>query len=252
MRQISYVGKSRLQAAERVLPDILRQWCSDWCLGEPGDDFTIIPATREAGNFSALAWRIASTSAGAVMLGASSSASWHRLLFGGDATKVPMDGIAEHLVGEAQQALVNAILCALLQDPMDTLLMDVAISTMSAVPRIVLARSGQESELCILLDASLLDAWLPMPAPRASLHARHEVLGRASLSVTLRLPLSCLSAACLGELQPGDIVKSETPLFQPVQLQLQQAQCLASGRLMQRDDRVVLQLNEDLSTGVTR
>jgi len=247
MTAISYVGKSRLHAAQHLLPDILRKWRTDWCLGDPTESITAVVAGT--GQRRDLSWRIATTPAGALMLGARSPASWYRLLFGQQVTDVPLDDIAEQLMGEAQLALINAILSAAEQDPSDAVLMETDISVASCRPRIELVLPAHASELCILLDASLFDAWLPIPASRTPLRSRQHALGGTRLTLTLMLPLSELSAASLAGLQPGDIVQTTTPLSQPVHLHVHKVRRIASGLLMQRDGRVALQLTHEGSTG---
>ncbi|MEK6788417.1 MAG: hypothetical protein AABY68_05655 [Pseudomonadota bacterium] len=246
MRQIGYVGKSRLEAAQRLLPGALSSWRSQWCFdgrNSASASAATLPA-ETADDISSIAthWQQAATPNGVLWLGSRASSNWQDLVFGEQAQDVPADQIAEHLIRQAQLALANALLDALQQRQVDTMAAAIATPVAACSPCLLLTVPGHEADIFIVLDASLLDAYLPIPAARIPLLDRKQAIGGASIKLKLMLPLAEISVADLGDIYPGDILKATTPLSQPFHLTTDQDAVVAKGFLVRAHSRLAVQL----------
>jgi len=245
MRQIGYVGKSRFQAAQRVLPEALSLWRAHWCFGGR-DVASVLALTAEAmadASITATDWRAAVTLNGSLWLGSCGPSCWHRLVFGEHAEDAPVDELGDYLIGQAQLALANTLLEALQQTPIDTMVAESPIVT-ACSSRLLLTIPGNEADIFILLDASLLDAYLPIPEAKIPLLNRQQAIASARLKLKLTLPLSAISVADLSDLHLGDVLKTATPLSQPFHLTTNQDALLAKGFLVRAHTKLAIQLTE--------
>lgn len=249
MRQMGYVGKSRLEAAQRLLPDVLSNWSSQWCFGRQ-DLETVLAATVTAeavddASITAMDWQCAVTPNGGLWLGSRAPSSWHRLLFGAQAQEVPVDEVASYLTQQGQLTLANALLNALQQEPIAALFAEAPTATVtSCSARLLLAMPGHEADILLVLDASLLNAYLPIPAARFPLLDRQQAIGGARIKLKLLLPLSEISVADLSDLHPGDILKAATPLSQPFHLVTDRDALVAKGFLVRAHTKLAIQLTD--------
>lgn len=246
MRQIGYVGKSRLEAAQRLLPGVLLGWRSQWCFASR--DATAMPAITlpadAKDDISSIAthWQQAVTPNGMLWLGGRTESCWQYLVFGEQAQDVPADQIAGHLIRQAQLALANTMLDALQQRPIDAMDAGVPTPFTTCSSCLLLSVPGHESNIFIVLDASLLDAYLPIPAARFSLLDRKHAIGGARIKLKLILPLSEISVADLEDLHLGDILQTSRPLSQSFHLVTHQSALIAKGVLMRSHSWLAVQL----------
>lgn len=249
MRQMGYVGKSRLEAAQRLLPDVLSSWCEQWCFGYSNQATlfaaTVITEVADDVGITATDWRYALTPDGALCLGSHESSSWYRLVFGEHAQEVPIDEMADYLIQQAQLALANALLEVLQQEKIPTIFAEAPDAMATACsPRLRLTIPGHEAEIFILIDASLLNTYLPIPVARFPLLDRQHAIGGARIKLKLSLPLSEISVADLSDLHPGDILKATTPLSQLFHLVTDRDALVAKGFLVRAHTRLAVQLTD--------
>ena len=111
-------------------------------------------------------------------------------------------------------------------------------------PRLLLTMPGHETDIFIVLDASLLDAYLPIPPARLPLLDRKHVIGGARIKLRLSLPLAEVSVADLSDLHPGDILQTAIPLSQPFHLMTTQDALIARGFLVRIHSQLAVQLTD--------
>lgn len=247
MSPMGFVGKSRLEAAQRVLPEVVSSWRTQWCFGAEAATQVAVLAAEVPGvtSLAAMDWVHVATAEGSIWLGCREVSSWHRMVFAEQANEVPVDTVAQYLVQQAQLGLANGVLAALERPAVAELSSDAVDPPSSPFSPCVLVKTNSHGEeLCMLLDASLLSAYLPMPEPRVALIDRKSVIGAARVKLRLSLPLSEISVADLSDLHPGDILKAATPLSQPFHLMTDQDALLAKGFLVRARTQLAVQLTD--------
>lgn len=249
MRHMGFVGKSRLEAAQRLLPDVLAEWRSHWCFEREETVIeSVVSVTAESegdASITAINWRYSLTPNGELWLGVCQSSSWHRVIFGDSEEGVPSDQVAAYLVGQAQMGLINAVLKVLQLAPVKVLCDEAPVAIAAAFsPRVLLEVPVYEDGVFILLDANLLNAYLPIPPANTPLLERQHAVGGARLRLKLSLPLSEVSVADLSDLHPGDILKADTFLTQPFHLATDRDVLIAKGFLVRSDTRLAVQLTD--------
>lgn len=249
MRRLGFVGKSRLDAAQKQLPDAVRDWHRQWCFC-PEETLVETRCIEETsgtsnppGTFSK--WLQVESAQGCVWLQSMSRVDWLRLLFAHLEPEVPNDQIAGQLIERAQRALVNAVLAALGKEPFgafaptETLATNVRLSS-----RVALELSFSDScpPLALLLDASLLDSCLPPAARASALSLRQDAIKTATVSLRLSLPLAAIPLGEIEGLQPGDVLRTTTNLDQPLMLGVNGEPKLLKGYLARSGDSRAFQL----------
>lgn len=249
MRQFGFVGKTRLEAAQRTLPELVNVWREQWCFAVgTGDALLTVSDTQEAADdilLDAVRWLQVDTVAGRLWIGSPWVQSWPQLVFGRHADAVPADPTSDHLLLRAQLALANALLSQLQLDAITEFVEpEAALANVISGPQILLMDRQQGSSLLVLLDASLLNHHLAPSVSQPTLTDRKQAIGSARIKLHIQLPLSDVSVASLSNLQPGDILKTETALSQRFQLIDEDASVLASGCLARLGQNLALQLTE--------
>lgn len=241
MRALGFLGEKRLQAARDRLPGVVEQWYRQWCVGDRQSPCQVSCHTLADAPWrdEVLSWQRLQLPFGAVCL----AGDWSQMIFGPLASLVPADRTSEHLLSEAQRALLNGFLqtfalttiesmnCRVVDDPRGPLGSQVVV-------RIV---SGSCS-VQLLLDGALLSDALPPVTFRKTLYERKNVLGNARLKLSVRLPLSSLRIGELNDLRPGDTLLAGALLIDPMQVHLDQHGPVAAGYLAQQQGQLALQL----------
>lgn len=249
MRRLGFLGKSRLDAARKLLPEAVDNWRAQWCfvdeqapwLSDCSDETGL--AEQEA--VASLAWQKAQGSKGAIWLAGQQPDAWRQLLFGAHAKNIPEDATARHLLAQAQLALVNALLAELQQAPVEALVAE-ATSAPGGLynDRLLLSIAGPDTQLYVLLDAALLEQHLPSLPTLPALVNRQAAIGKAKIKLHVRLPLASLALGEMNDLQAGDILRARTELAQPLRLTTEQAKVVAEGYLARHQDHLALQLTK--------
>ena len=242
MRALGFIGASRLAAAERLLPEVIRQWREQWCFqgaaahdcGCAAESAEVIALAAEQG------WKQAGGAKGNLWL----SAHWQQIVFGPYAADAPRDPVGQQLLEAAQQALAASLLAALGGQATAPLGAGVPAALGAALsPRLLLrARFGAE-HLLLLVDAALLEAFLPATTRKhPPLLERRAAIGGAKLKLSVSLPFASLSVGEVNSLTPGDILQAGTHFLEPLDLNIQGKQTVAKGFLARRDEHLALQL----------
>lgn len=248
MRRLGFLGKSRLDAARKLLPEAVDNWRAQWCfvdeqapwVSDCGDETAL--AGQEA--VAALAWQKALGSEGALWLAGQQPDAWRQVVFGAHAKDIPEDATARHLLAQAQLALVNALLAELQHAPVEALTSEAPSAPGGLFgDRLLLSIAGPGTQLYVLLDAALLEQHLPPLPVQPALVKRQDALGNAKLKLHVRLPLANLALGEMNELQPGDILRARTKLAQPLTLVTEQGEVVAEGYLARQQDHLALQLS---------
>lgn len=233
MRSIGYLGNRRLDAARQRLPVAVSAWREQWCLGaEVGAhaiQMTLSANDADEIDAGAMHLQQACTSNGSIWLGAKTGTCWQHLLFGHKSRDVPADELATHLCLQSQLALANALLKALHHDEVSTLMASASTDAVMRNPGVRISITGSETSILMLLDASLLDAWLPLPPAREPLWSRQHAIGSTRIPVRLMLPLATASASSLIELNLGDIICLKTPLSRRFNLETDRGALIGEG-----------------------
>lgn len=232
-----FVGVSRLAWARELLPAAWAEWQQAWCFQKAGQAAVRVESVAPA-DCGGTTWLHARVPAGGLWLGFGEDADWHRLVFG-PVEQAPQDALATALIADARLALVNTVLQAAGQVPVGELVPDVSAFPGHSCPRLVLHVA--DKSVVLLLDASLLDAALPVRAPAETLLKREQVIGSARVKLRVSLPLSSVSAATLSQLRVGDVLPTATPLSRRFELTLSDAR-QASGFLVRAGTDRALQL----------
>lgn len=241
MRALGFIGASRLASAERLLPEVIRQWAEQWsfhgaaapecsCAAESAEVLTLTNGAN---------WQQADGGTGRLWL----SARWQQIVFGPYAADAPQDQIGAQLLLAAQQALTDSLLAVLgrkagpLHDGKP-----VGLGAPLS-PRLMLRASFGPDDLLLIMDANLLDNFLP-PVTRARppLQNRRTAIGGAKLTLRVSLPFSSLSVGKASTLSPGDILQSDAHFLEPLNLTIQDQPPVAKGFLARRDTHLALQL----------
>jgi hypothetical protein len=243
VRPIGFLGKSRLDGARQLLPEVLETWRTQWCFIDEQ-----APAVSQCSAESVLAqqtgmdtldWQKAQGRAGAIWLAGQQSDTWRDLLFGPLAVNVPDDATRQHLLRQAQLALANALLAELQQEGVTTLANEApAMPGGPLGDRLALCLSVQSQQLYILIDAALLAHFLPALPAHDPLHKRQAAIAKAKVRLQVRLPLGEMQ-----DLRPGDVLRARTELAQPLSLATEQAKVVAEGYLVRQHDHLALQLS---------
>lgn len=248
MRQFGFVGKMRLEAAQRLLPEAVSTWRSQWCFGHGAEAASPLVIEAEAVPddvaLATMYWLHVEAGDGCFWLGTRGASAWHRLVMGDHADDAPVDAVAEHLQHQARLGLANTLLSELQLATVDVLATGSLPVVPGAVcsPQILLMLRGAGEELFILLDALLFNSHLPTPEAKQPLVARSSAIGSARIKLRVTLPLSEVAVADLSGLQVGDILKAETPLTQAFHLMTDRDTPLAKGFLARTQTRLALQL----------
>lgn len=232
-----FVGASRLVRARELLPAAWAEWQQAWCFQKEDQAAVLVESVTPADS-GGTTWLHARVPAGGLWLGFGEDENWHRLVFG-PVEQAPQDALATALIADARLALVNTVLQALEQAPVSGLTTDVSAFPGHTCPRLVLHTA--DKSVALLLDASLLDAALPVSAPAETLLKREQVIGSARVKLRVSLPLSSVSAATLTQLRVGDVLPTTTPLSRSFELTLSDAR-QAGGFLVRAGADRALQL----------
>lgn len=248
MRRLGFLGKSRLDAARKLLPEAVANWRAQWCfvdeqapwLSECSDETAL--AEQEA--MASLVWQKAQGRAGAIWLAGQQPDAWRQLLFGAHAKDIPEDATARHLLAQAQLALVNALLAELQQAPVEALVTEAPSAPGGLYrDRLLLSIAGLGTQLYVLLDAALLAQHLPPLPAQPALVKRQVALGNTKLKLHVRLPPANLALGEMNDLQPGDILRVFIKLSQPLNLVTEQDEVIAEGYLARQQGHLALQLS---------
>lgn len=243
MRPVGMIGQTRLAICAERLPGCVVRWREQWCFVEAGDGFEVTcMAQAEAQGMAQ--WQASQTWLSARLPGGNLhlAGDWQGMVFGPHAAQIPDDATGRHLLEQAQRALVDALLAELGLPPCGALTCagagghDGLLSS-----RLLLQITRNTQPLWVLLDASLLDHFLPRPAVRRALSDRQGAVGGARFKLRVQMPLSELSIGDLQGLAPGDVLKARTLLIDPLQL-VAGEQVIAEGYLARQDNRLALQL----------
>lgn len=248
MRRLGFLGKSRMDAARKLLPEVVDSWRAQWCFSEEQTPWLTTcsdeTALAQQEGLASLSWQKAQSRAGAIWLAGQQAEAWRHMLFGPYAKDIAEDKTARHLLAQAQLALVNALLAELQQERVEALVAD-APSTPGALfgDRLLLSIAGQDTLLYVLLDAALLEQFLPPLPAQPPLVNRQAAIGKAKIKLHVRLPLTSLALGEMNDLQPGDILRARTELAQPLTLVTEQAKVIAEGYLARQQNHLALQLS---------
>lgn len=234
-----FVGSTRLQNARRLLPEAWLSWCKEWCFNAVNHTQDIIHVS-EAGaeQIKHAEWVCAELSDGKIWVGYGSNLDWHGQVFAG-IKELPNDAVAVALIEQAKLALVNSVLAAIGMEKVTTVVQAVPSQSLYASSRVVMQIA--ESVITLVIDASLLNQFLPVSQPQKVLNRRDDVIGSTRVSLRVYLPLERVSVAALDQLQPGDVLPTAAPLSQRFQLVLPDGP-QASGYLVRHNSQRVLQL----------
>lgn len=242
MRALGFIGASRLAAAERLLPEVIRQWREQWCFqGAAEQDCSCATESAEVlALASASDWQQLEAGNGSFWL----CARWQQIVFGPYAADAPQDQIGSQLLAAAQQALVASLLAALGSQVKGPLRAGVPAALGAPLsPRLLLRASFGGEHLFLLVDASLLDDFLPRPTREyLPLQERRAAIGGAKLKLSVSLPFASLSVGEVNSLTPGDILQAGTHFLEPLDLNIPGKQTVAKGFLARRDEHLALQL----------
>lgn len=242
MRALGFIGASRLAAAERLLPEAIRQWREQWCFQGAAEQGCSCAA--ESAEVLALAsvssWQQIDAGNGSFWL----CARWQQIVFGPYAADAPQDQIGSQLLAAAQQALVASLLAALGGQAKGPLHVGVPAALGAPLsPRLLLRASFGGEHLLLLVDASLLDDFLPrLTREHPPLQERRAAIGGAKLKLNVSLPFASLSVGEVNSLSPGDILQAGTHFLEPLDLNIPGKQTVAKGFLARRDEHLALQL----------
>ncbi|MFD2642008.1 FliM/FliN family flagellar motor C-terminal domain-containing protein [Pseudomonas japonica] len=243
MRLLGFLGASRLAAARDTLPAQVEAWREQWCFAD--DAWSIECQAEQALDPAPLHWLRATSPHGALHIAGRHADSWRRAVFGTHAGQLPEDASATHLLEQARLALVNILLQALGQAPVQDLSAAAPEAPGAALgPRALLRIELGDNALYCLLDAALFDAALPPLAAPPALVERKQAIGGARVRLTLQLPLTELALGDIDDLSPGDVLRAQARLDQPLTLASEPGDVLAKGYLARQQDRLALQLTK--------
>lgn len=212
-----FVGKRRLEMARDTFPDVWKGWQRNWCFNsvQVSDELLVEEMKPDMTQF--VSWWQVSRTDGVIWLGCTSSFSWHELLFSGLPNQPPEDDLACAMAEHARRALVNALLESAGHGPVEQLVQ--GRPDLGAHPSPHICIMSADRKLCVLLEASILDACMPTTKVR-ELVKREQAIGACRVRLKVSLPLSTVSAASLGQLHPGDVLQTQVSLSQRFQLEL--------------------------------
>ncbi|MDO9620958.1 MAG: hypothetical protein U0998_00480 [Moraxellaceae bacterium] len=234
-----FVGSTRLEHARKLLPSVWSDWHSNWCFKVDGlaNEPVLIDAAS-AEDMAQANWLCAEMPEGKVWLGYESESDWHRQLFGG-IDQAPHDALTASLIEQARLALVNSMLVAIGLEKVTSLTLHSQTTPEYMCPRVIMRVTGHA--ICVCLDASLFNTFLPLPVQQKPLVRREEAIGSARVSLRVHLSLSKVPVAALSQLQLGDVLPTTMSLSQRFQLVLPKG-VQASGYLLRKNSQRVLQL----------
>lgn len=247
MRFLGFLGKRRLDAARDLLPPQVEAWRQHWCFSNEAQAWRVSCDEErnlgEAALAGALDWWQADVEAGALHIAGSSADSWQHLVFGAHAGQVPDDASARHLLEQARLALVNALLQALGQAPVDSLTAQPPVAPGAPLgSRALLRIELADIQVHCLLDAALLNLALPALPAQNPLVERKNALGKARITLRLHLPLVELALGDINDLSPDDVLRARAQLDQPLALATEHGEALAKGYLARSQGHLALQL----------
>jgi flagellar motor switch/type III secretory pathway protein FliN len=241
MRALGFVGASRLAAADRLLPEAIRQWREQWCFQA---STAIACECREEGaapsDTASCEWKQVDTGKGKLWIGG----SWRQLVLGTYAAEAPHDAIGTELLATAQQALAKGLLEAL-GIQASPALQDAAPQALGAAMTarvLIQAKLGEQLLLQVLVDASLLAEFLSKPTKPLPMVQRASAIGGARLQVKVSLPFSSLSVGEVNGLRAGDVLQGDTHFLEPLNLTVRDNHTVAKGYLARRGEYLALQL----------
>lgn len=246
MRTLGFIGKSRLEGAQALIPGLVKNWHEQWCFDaqalcvvECSDEVVL----TEQAALAPLSWQKAQGKTGALWLSSCQATAWQCAIFGSLAKDVPSDATAEHLLKQAQLALVNGLLTGLQQGAVATLTTESPCTLGGYMgSRLSLRISLQGGVLYLLMDAALLDHFLPPLPVTKALTQRELAIGGAKVKLHVRIPLANLSIGELKGLNPGDVLRANASLTQPLQLATEKSKVVANGYLARQQEQLALQL----------
>lgn len=249
MRPIGVTGSTRLGICTDRLPASVTRWREHWCFTDPKAAFSVSCQSEAAvlpDDLAGLSWLKSRHSAGDLQV----AGAWREAVFGPHAASVPEDDTARHLLEHAQRALIDGLFAELglnAGGPLEPSPPGVIGGLLGS--RIVIDVQLNGIRLLALLDASLLDGFLPEVAAKPALIDRKSAVGGARFKLRVQMPLASLSIGDLRGLAPGDVLKAQAMLVDPVQLVVGQSDVIAQGYLARQQDQLAVQLiNSD--TGI--
>lgn len=223
-----FVGVRRLQFAREYLAAVLQAWSAEWRMDHESAPLAV-SLTDAADTLADFACADADANPvhclndghGAILL-RGTAADWRACVFGRSAASLPADTVADTLLAQARQTLLNA-LAGHAANPAAAAAPDVLPTTAKApADRLAWIRAhvqfdGAAPAFSILIDAQRFNAALA-PQAAAALTRRSDAIGHATLALRLHFSLEPLNAAGLRALQPGTVLRSSHRLDQPLHM----------------------------------
>ncbi|MDF0606932.1 FliM/FliN family flagellar motor C-terminal domain-containing protein [Neisseriaceae bacterium TC5R-5] len=241
---------SERQRLANDLNIVLQQWHCDWTGSEASHCQLTVTAIHPDTKAAAGYWQ-ASDEQGQPLLALAIDANSEELLaaicFGQTAPsgKLEQHAASQQLLQQARQALLGALAADRASRFSQTVGSSLALGLTdhgSLQVQVVLGAW----RLQLYLSAQLLNDWLPVanakPAALAPF-ALKQLPASVSLPVVASLHSSSLSVAQLLSLQPGDVIRLDHLLTQPLRCHIRTGELLAEGKLGKQGERWVVQLS---------
>lgn len=241
MRALGFLGVTRLAEANRILPSLLTQWRSQWCMQDGAELATecLDECSRAIELAGPCEWRRVSVGRANVWF----AADWRKLLFGSYAADAPRDDVADKLIDAAQMALASCLLEALGCDATVAIDGEAPFEPGALLGGRLVCTQGHGAErLMVLLDPSLLASCLPEAQRVLPLVTRSSAIGGVRLRIKVSVPFAKLPAGEVSNLTPGDILQGHTHFLEPLDLSVQDGKTVAKGFLARRNEHLALQL----------
>jgi hypothetical protein len=241
MRQLGFLGNTRLREAQSLLQPIIEGWRSQWCFADGKQLLTVViePVTAVDTLAEQVTWQRAEIGSSVVRC----AGAWTELIYGPHAHDVPTDATAKHLLANAQLALINALLGGLGHKPVALLLNESALSKVSPLSSELLIRLfTPKATLYVLIDAELLNSFLPVRSNGKALVERKAAIGGAKLKLHVQLHLHSLPIDEVQDIKVGDILRGEDSLGHPLHLTTDSTHIVANGYLARQQDHLAVQL----------
>ncbi len=243
MGKLGFLGKTRLQQAQTVLPTVIEHWRNQWCFTDARQPVEVaieaVSTSSHQAHFESLSWQRADVGAAQLRCGG----AWSELIYGVHANEVPGDATARHLLTHAQLALINSVIEALGHKPVTQLLSDASGAKTGPFSNRLLVRLGTpKDELYLLVDAELLNGFLPVRPSTTALVERKAAIGGAKLKLHVQLPLTRLPINDVQDIKVGDILRGDASLGQPLHLATAAGQIVANGYLARQHEHLAIQL----------
>lgn len=240
MRALGFLGSSRLAAGEQEIPVAVERWIQQWCFAAAAPTCSCHLENAVAELPTANEWIHCQFERGSLWMGG----AWRQLIFGPYAEHAPCDAVAERLVHDGQQALVQDLLGALKVNSTAAL----KHGGVPAAPQVMGSRlfvqvDLEQTQLRLILDAELLDGFLPgsISTPRA-LEARAAAINGVRLTVNVSLAFATLPLGDVRGLRAGDILQGKNHFLDPLNFSINHQIPLAHGYLARQGQQLALQL----------